>query len=153
MKRFSSFLLLPLMASTPAYAADGQASYQKHCSLCHQADGMGIPGTFPRLMGRVGEIAATTEGATFIARLLLWGMSGTITVDDTPVTGTMPGVAHLADEELVSIITFLATEGGEVQTEIAFNLETLQAARAAGRLQPTEVNGLRQQLFDNGTIK
>lgn len=152
MHRIALSFAVTLTAFTPAQAADGQASYLKHCSLCHQADGIGVPGSFPRLMGRVREIAATPDGAAFLARLLLWGMSGTITVDDAPLTGTMPGVAHLSDVELVSIVVFLAAEGGEVQTEIAFDLEVLQAARTAGRLTPAEVNGQRQKLFNTGRI-
>jgi mono/diheme cytochrome c family protein len=143
---------IAFLAAAPLQAADGKASFLKHCSLCHQADGQGIPGTFPRLIGRVGEIGATSEGAALLAEVMLWGMSGTITVDDVPVTGAMPGVAHLGDEELASIIAYLATEDGSVADKTTFSLETLKTVRAAGRMTPAEVNARRQALFEAGVI-
>lgn len=143
-----------VLAAGAAHAADGQASFLKHCSLCHQADGQGIPGTFPRLMGRAGQIASTPDGATFIAQVLLWGMSGTVTVDDLPVTGAMPGVAHLSDEELAGIVAYLVSEGGAAaDAETAFSADVLKEVRAAGRLTPAEVNARRQQLAETGVIQ
>lgn len=133
--------------------ADGQASYIKHCSLCHQADAQGIPGTFPRLMGRVGQIGSTPEGAAFMAQAILWGMSGSITVDDVPLTGVMPGVPHVSDEEILTIVEYLATEGGAMRNTTIFNLETVKAARAAGRIPQATTNARRQELFAAGVIK
>ncbi|MGE3333570.1 MAG: cytochrome c [Rhodospirillaceae bacterium] len=134
-------------------SADGQASYLKHCSLCHQADAQGIPGTFPRLMGRVGQIGSSAEGAAFMAQAILWGMSGTITVDDVPLTGVMPGVPHVSDEEILSIVEYLATEGGTVKNATMVNLETIKAARAGGRIPQAATNARRQELSAAGIIK
>lgn len=133
--------------------ADGKASYLKHCSLCHQPDALGIPGAFPRLMGRINDIGATPEGATFMAQAILWGMSGTIMVDDVPVTGVMPGVPHVADAEIVSIVDYLATEGGTTKNATVFDLETLKAVRAAGRIPMPATNARRHELFNAGVIK
>lgn len=143
---------LALLTSGSAYA-DGQASYLKHCSLCHQPDAQGVPGAFPRLMGRINDIGATPEGATFMAQAILWGMSGTVTVDDIPVTGVMPGVPHVQDAEIASIVDYLATEGGTVKNTTAFTVETLKAVRAAGRIPMPATNARRQELFDAGVIK
>ena len=142
-----------LLAAGGAEAADGKASYLKHCSLCHQADAQGIPGTFPRIWGRVGEIAATPEGATFLAQALLWGMSGTIAVDDVPVTGVMPGVPHVPDEEIAAIVDYLITEDGAVKNTSAFSIETLKAVRAAGRIPQAATNARRNELAEAGLIK
>lgn len=144
--------LAALLSASPALA-DGKASYIKHCSLCHQADAQGIPGTFPRLMGRVGQIGATAEGAAFMAQAILWGMSGTITVDDVPLTGVMPGVPHVSDEEILSIVDYLATEDGAVKNATVFTLDTVKAARAAGRVPQAATNARRQELFASGVIK
>ncbi len=140
-------------ASIETWAADSQASYLKHCSLCHQPDAQGIPGTFPRIWGRVGQIAATPEGAAFVAQAVLWGMSGTISVDDVPVTGVMPGVPHVSDEEITAIVEYLITEGGTVKNTSAFSLETVKAARAGGRVPQAATNALRNELFEAGVIK
>ena len=149
----SLVVFVALVAATGTQAADPQASYVKHCSLCHQADAQGIPGTFPRIWGRVGQIAATPEGAAFLAQALLWGMSGTVLVDDVPVTGVMPGVPHVPDEEIAAIVDYLITEGGTVKNTSAFNLEILKAARAAGRVPHAATNARRNELFDVGLIK
>ena len=151
MKKFA--ILSALLATSGAEAADGQASYLKHCSLCHQADAQGIPGTFPRLWGRVAEITATPEGAAFAAQAVLWGMSGTVVVDDVPVTGVMPGVPHVSDEEIASIVTYLITEGGTIKNTSAFTLETVKAARAGGRIPQAATNALRNELVAKGAFK
>ena len=142
-----------LLALGSVRAEANQASYLKHCSLCHQADAQGIPGTFPRIWGRVAGIAATPEGASFLAQAVLWGMSGTITVDDVPVTGVMPGVPHVSDEEIAAIIEYLITEDGTVKNTSAFSVETVKAARAAGRKPQAETNALRHKLAEAGIIK
>jgi mono/diheme cytochrome c family protein len=139
--------------SGTAWGADSQASYVKHCSLCHQPDAQGIPGTFPRIWGRIGQIAATPEGAAFVAQAVLWGMSGTVSVDDVPVTGVMPGVPHVSDEEIAAIVDYLITEGGTVKNTSAFTVETVKAARAAGRISQATTNALRNELFAAGIIK
>lgn len=146
-------VFIALFAAAEVQAADAQASYLKHCSLCHQADAQGIPGTFPRIWGRVGQIAATPEGALFLAQALLWGMSGTIVVDDVPITGVMPGVPHVADEEIVAIVDYLITEGGTLENSSAFSLEVLKSVRAAGRIPQAATNARRDELFKAGILK
>ncbi len=141
------------LAATSTHADANQASYLKHCSLCHQADAQGIPGTFPRIWGRVAGIAATPEGATFLAQAVMWGMSGTITVDDVPVTGVMPGVPHVSDEEIAAIVEYLITENGTLENTSVFSVETVKAVRAAGRIPQAETNARRHALAEKGVIK
>lgn len=148
--RFPIFLSV-LLATECAGAS--QASYLKHCSLCHQADALGIPGTFPRLMGRVAQMTSTPEGAAFVAQAVLWGMSGTIVVDDVPVTGAMPGVPHVSDEEIFAIVEYLITEGGTAKNTGFFSLESVKTARAAGRIPFTTTNARRNELAAAGIIK
>ena len=79
-----------LAATAGAAAADGAAVFDNNCAFCHQAGGVGVPGQFPRLAGRVGAIAAKPEGKTFLPQVLLNGMSGRITVDGEQILGIMP---------------------------------------------------------------
>jgi mono/diheme cytochrome c family protein len=52
-----------ILAATAGGAdADGAAVFDNSCAFCHQAGGVGVPGQFPRLAGRVGAIAAKPEG-------------------------------------------------------------------------------------------
>ena len=146
-------VIIALLAATEANAADAQASYLKHCSLCHQADAQGIPGTFPPIWGRVAQIAATPEGAAFLAQVLLWGMSGTIVVDDVPITGVMPGVPHVSDDEIAAIVDYLITEGGTLKNTSAFSVEILKSVRTAGRIPQPATNARRNELFKSGLLK
>ena len=76
-----------------------------------------------------------------------------VSVDDVPVTGVMPGVPHVPDEEITAIVDYLITEGGTVKNTSAFNLDVLKAARAAGRVPQAATNARRNELFDAGLIK
>jgi len=53
-------------------AADGKTLFAKNCAACHQANGRGIPGAFPALVGS----ALVTGGAAEAAEVLLKGRGG-----------------------------------------------------------------------------
>ena len=70
----------------------GQLSYTSMCSACHQADGSGLPPTFPALAG--AEIASGPAPAHI--DIVLDGKDGT----------TMAAFSHLSDAQLAAIITY-----------------------------------------------
>ena len=70
----------------------GQGAYTSQCSACHQADGSGLPPTFPALAG--AEIASGPAEAHI--DIVLNGKEGT----------TMTAFSHLGDAELAAIITY-----------------------------------------------
>ena len=71
----------------------GQQSYISLCSACHQANGAGLPPTFPPLAG--AEIASGADAGAHID-VVLNGAAGT----------TMAAFSHLSDSELAAIITY-----------------------------------------------
>ena len=83
--------------------ADGAASFEMNCAFCHQAGGVGVPGQFPRLAGRAGEIASKPEGKKFLPQVLLNGMSGRITADGEEILGIMPGFDSMSDDDMAAI--------------------------------------------------
>jgi mono/diheme cytochrome c family protein len=132
-----------LAAATDMASADGQAVFDNSCAFCHQAGGVGVPGQFPRLTGRVGAIAAQPEGKAFLSRVLLNGMSGRVTVDDQPILGIMPAFDSLSDDDIASVLSYLS---GLDHAPVAFTAGDIKAARAEPRLSPTDVAAQRTDL-------
>ena len=123
--------------------ADGAATFDTSCAFCHQAGGVGVPGQFPRLAGRLGQIAAKPDGKKFLPQVLLSGMSGRITVDDEQILGIMPGFDTLSDEDMAALLSYLT---GLDHAPVAYSADEIKAARALPRLSPSDVAALRADL-------
>ena len=72
--------------------AYGKGLYEVHCVACHQANGEGLPPTFPGLVGS----PLTTGPAAGHIDIVLNGKEGT----------TMASFAHLGDAEIAAIIHY-----------------------------------------------
>ena len=132
-----------LAAATGGASADGQAVFDNSCAFCHQAGGVGVPGQFPRLAGRVGAIAARPEGKAFLLTVLLNGMSGRVTVDDQPILGIMPAFDSLSDDDIASVLTYLS---GLDHPAVTFSADDIKKARTEPILPPTDVAARRAAL-------
>ncbi|MET0271722.1 MAG: cytochrome c [Phenylobacterium sp.] len=120
--------------------ADGAKTYQRHCSVCHQAGGVGREGVYPRLAGRAPDMARKPAGRKLMASAVLWGMAGKLVVDGKPLMGVMPGFTQLSDADLAEVLTYVAGLGGKPAP--AFTTQEVAGVRAAGRLAPMAVNAL-----------
>ena len=133
-----------LGASVPAWAETGEMMFNEYCVGCHQVGGTGVPGEYPRLAGRVNKIAADPRGRTFLAQLMLTGMSGTITVDGRKILGIMPNFDDLKDEELTAILNYVVhLEGGKGP---AFTSQILRQARTGDKVTPEAMAETRNNL-------
>lgn len=142
-----------VLAAAPVRAADPKASYLARCSMCHQAGAQGLPGQFPRLAGRAGEIAAAPEGRRYLARVALWGLYGPIEVEGKPINGMMPGVAATSDAEIADVLNHLIAVGKTAKPAKAFKPAEIAAVRAEGRVSGTDNAALRKTLVEKGVIK
>jgi len=70
--------------------------YARQCSACRQAQGGGLPGTFPPLAGNHDLY----RDRIFPVYVLLNGLEGAITVKGQSYNGAMPPFDHLSDAEL-----------------------------------------------------
>jgi hypothetical protein len=104
---------------------------------------VGVPGQFPRLAGRVGEIASKPEGKKFLPQILLNGMSGRVTVDGDQILGIMPGFDTMSDDDMAAVLTYLT---GLDHAPVAYNADDIKAARAQARLAPGDVAAQRADL-------
>jgi len=72
--------------------AQGEKVYAANCVACHQATGMGVPGTFPAISG--SKVATGAKEAHI--DIVLNGKPGT----------AMAPFKHLSDVEIASVVTF-----------------------------------------------
>ncbi|GBQ82595.1 c-type cytochrome [Asaia krungthepensis] len=141
----AGLLVLPALIASTAHAEDGQAVYNSNCSVCHQAAGAGSPGQFPPLAGRIGKIAATAEGKTYVADVLLNGVHGTIDAAGSSYMGFMPSFKALTDDQLAAVLTYISSI--DTPGAPAFRADEVKAARATPK-KAKEILAERKALND-----
>jgi mono/diheme cytochrome c family protein len=138
-----------LLAGVSAAKADGAQVYDTSCAFCHQAGGVGVPGQFPRLTGRAGEIASKPDGKKFLPQILLNGMSGRVTVDGEQILGIMPGFDSMSDDDMAAVLSYLT---GLDHAPVAFTPDDIKAARATPRQAPGDVAAQRADLAEKKIV-
>ena len=89
---------------------DGENLYMATCSACHQAEGAGLPGAFPSL---VGSSVVNDEDPELLIRIILQGY------DARPEFAQMPGFAdQLSDEEIAAIVNHERSSWGNSAPEM-----------------------------------
>lgn len=128
----------------PAIVAAGAKVFETNCQVCHQAGGVGVTGAFPRLAGRVSVIASSPDGRKFLSKLVLNGMSGSVTVDGQRIMGVMPGFGQFSDADAAAVLTYVSSLDAKKPPK-GFTPAEITAARSA-KVSPsdmsTERNGL-----------
>lgn len=128
--------------------------YDSICTTCHQADGKGLPGAFPPL---VGSEWATRDPETPI-RIVLLGLGGPIEVAGAKFNAVMPPPAGLTDAQIAEAVTHVRSHFGnsasavdaakvaEVRESLggrtkAWTADELTALRAAAAPEPAPTAG------------
>ncbi|AQU86580.1 cytochrome C biogenesis protein CcdA [Komagataeibacter nataicola] len=102
---------MALLAACTRHGQEGYARYRTNCGICHHG-GEGLKGEIPPITGRVDRIATSPEGRQYLMHVLLNGLNGPLKIDGVPYNFFMPSFrAHLSDEEIASILSYLATRG------------------------------------------
>lgn len=111
--------------SLPAGSAlDGKALFEGKatCVNCHQADGRGIPGVFPPLAGNPHVM----EGdGSYVAKTIIHGRSGAITVHGQTFNATMPPIGTqqaLSDEEIAAVASYVRNSWGNKAPKVTAEL-------------------------------
>jgi len=86
----------------------GEALFAGTCSVCHQANGAGLPGVFPPL-AKSDFIAAAPNRTVDIA---LRGLTGKIKVNGADYDSVMPPMSQLNDDEVANILTYVLNSWG-----------------------------------------
>ena len=87
----------------------GKATFGRICAACHQAQGQGVPGTFPPLAG--SDYLAHAPKPQIIGHVL-HGLQGPVTVNGSTYNGMMPPMAFLSDDEIAGALTFVRSSWG-----------------------------------------
>ncbi len=94
----------------PEHLVAGRDLYLKTCIECHQANGQGVPDTFPPL---VDSEWVTGDPRTML-RILLGGLVGPVEVKGLKFNSVMPGHSHLGDSDLAAIASYVRHDFGKL---------------------------------------
>jgi len=86
----------------------GEQLFTGTCSVCHQANGAGLPGVFPPL-AKSDYLAADPRRAVAIP---LRGLTGKVTVNGIEYDSVMPPMSQLNDDEIANILTYVLNSWG-----------------------------------------
>lgn len=113
--------------------AQGKAVYDRACGLCHQANGLGVAGQFPPLVG--SEWVTGSPGR--LIRIPLHGLSGPIVVNGVTWNLAMPAMgAGLSDVELAAALTYIRQSWGNNASVITPEQVRAVREQTAGRTRP-----------------
>jgi mono/diheme cytochrome c family protein len=93
----------------------GKAMYEATCVACHQPHGLGQAGLAPPLVGSLW----VTGSAERLARIVLNGLRGPITVNKEMFELDMPSLGVLDDEQIASVLTYVRREWGHAAAPVA----------------------------------
>ncbi|RZL00414.1 MAG: nitrite reductase, copper-containing [Rubrivivax sp.] len=109
----------------------GQALFSGACSVCHQANGAGLPGVFPPL-AKSDFLQADLKRAIGV---VLHGLTGKVTVNGKEYDSVMPPMNQLNDDEVANILTYVVNSfgnsGGRVLTDDVKKVRAVKVAPTA----------------------
>jgi mono/diheme cytochrome c family protein len=141
-----SLALFVALFSGTAAAEDGAALFAERCAPCHQAQGQGLDGRYPPLT-HLEPWLATADGRHYVARVVMHGFAGPITVGDQHYDGLMLTYRwRLKDPQIMAVLNYVAETLNTPQLGyVPFDLPLLGGIRAQ-KLPDAEVAALRERL-------
>ena len=92
----------------------GKALYLVSCSACHQPNGQGLEGIAPPLAGTRWP----NESEDRLARIVLHGLRGPITVADKEYNLEMPAMGFFDDQDIAAILTYVRAAWGKTTAPV-----------------------------------
>lgn len=97
------------VAQNAASASAGEKIYNQDCSSCHQANGQGLKGSFPPLVGN----PTVTGYDIHVIHIVKYGLSGPIKVDNVQYNAMMPAWSQqLSNADIASVLTYIRSSWG-----------------------------------------
>jgi mono/diheme cytochrome c family protein/glucose/arabinose dehydrogenase len=133
----------PLTGAELARFDAGKGVFTSVCAACHQLDGRGQNGLAPPLLDSDWILGSPQASV----RIIMYGLSGAISVNGRSYIGEMPGLGALDDDQIASVLTYLRREWGHTGAPVDPELVKSIRAATAGRVNPwgwRELNPYRQ---------
>jgi nitrite reductase (NO-forming) len=106
----------------------GRELFVGTCSVCHQANGAGLPGVFPPL-AKSDFLAADPKRAIGV---VLQGLTGKVTVNGSEYDSVMPSMNQLNDDGIANILTYVLNTWGNPGRQIfADDVKKIRAVKPA----------------------
>lgn len=100
-------------AAAPDPMVIGKRIFSQNCAVCHQANGQGVPGQFPPLVGSEWVLSQDWHGDNHIVNIVLNGLQGTVTVKGQNFNNAMaPWGKVLSDQQIAAVLTYVRNEWG-----------------------------------------
>lgn len=125
--------LLSVAAAAGAEPLPGAALYAQHCASCHQADGAGTVGLAPTLKGE--HWARLAADRSYLATVLVHGLSGPIRIGGQNFVGSMPAFGQLDDAALAALATHVRSLQGAGDDQ-PYAADEIKAARGQSGSPP-----------------
>ncbi len=90
----------------------GEELFASNCASCHQAGGVGLPGTFPPLAGN-----PNATDPDYVAEVIANGRTGQLEVDGVSYDSVMPAIGALSGAELDAVVGYVTGIAGAEQAE------------------------------------
>ncbi|HSN25136.1 MAG TPA: c-type cytochrome, partial [Kofleriaceae bacterium] len=105
----------------------GQETFTHICAACHQATGLGVPGTFPPLAK--SDYLAKAPKDQIIGHVI-HGLQGPVTVNGAQYNGQMPPLGFLSDDEIAAALTYArASFGNQLSPVTPAEVAKVRSAR------------------------
>lgn len=100
-----------LVNQQPAEAQDDNAQgaelFSANCASCHQAGGVGVPGTFPPLASN-----SNAADPAYVAGIIANGKTGPLEVDGVNYDSVMPAIGALTGADLDAVVDYVVGIAG-----------------------------------------
>jgi mono/diheme cytochrome c family protein len=130
----------PLTADEQRRFAEGRELYATICAACHQPTGFGVDGVAPPLFDSEWVLGSEER----LARIVLHGMAGKVTVGKRTYDLQMPPLESLSDVQIAGVLTYIRREWGHEAAGV--EVATIARIRRAvkSRAQPWTADDLKK---------
>ena len=124
--------IAPLTPPQGALFEKGRTVYATLCAGCHQPHGFGLDGLAPPLVDSEWVLGKPEVPA----RILLHGLAGPLKVGNRTWNLAMPPMAHLSDEDVAGVLTYIRREWDHGASPVAVDQVKRERAAQATRALP-----------------
>jgi mono/diheme cytochrome c family protein len=121
------------IAAVPASADEpvsGASVFAGHCAVCHGPEAAGIPGSFPSLHEQIVVFGKTPPGRDYLVMVVTTGLMGELKVAGVTYRGVMPAQSGLSEAEVAAVLSYLASDRGNIAGLPALTAADVTAVRA-----------------------